>query len=102
VTGKQGKYQRGPETDHSAGVRRASSRVFRGDSRNEFQGIMEEPATTQTEEETTSSLRAGGVGALTILGNFARTDRKRRIMVIYLAPYEGTARDEGVAGAVGK
>jgi hypothetical protein len=35
MTGKQGKCQRGAETDHSAGGHQASSRVFCQDSENE-------------------------------------------------------------------
>jgi hypothetical protein len=49
------------------------------------------------EETTNSRSRAIDVGALTILGTFAPTDWKSRMMVIYLvklASYEGTTREE--------
>jgi hypothetical protein len=39
---------------------------------------VEEPATAQAKEETTSSLRARYVGALANLKSFACTDWKRR------------------------
>jgi hypothetical protein len=57
---------------------------------------MEEPATAQAKEETTSSLRATDVGASTTLGTFARTNRKKMMMVHLdrLAPYQGRARDK--------
>jgi hypothetical protein len=63
--------------NHRAGDREANSRVFCQDSKNECQNIVEEPATAQTKEETTHSLRARGVGAPTTLGSFAPTNRKR-------------------------
>jgi hypothetical protein len=54
----------------------------------------------QEEEETTNSrLTVMDVGPLIILGTFAPTDRKSRIMVINLdrmAPYEGTTRMRGL------
>jgi hypothetical protein len=46
---------------------------------------MEELAPTRTEEEAISSLIARGVRASTTLGTFARTDRKK-IMVVRLGP----------------
>jgi hypothetical protein len=73
-----------PETDHSTGGHQASSRVFREDSKNECYNILEESATTQMEEETTSSLRARDVGALTTLRTFARIVQQRKMMVIHL------------------
>jgi hypothetical protein len=46
---------------------------------------MEELATTEMKEETTNSrLRKMDVGALTILGTFAPTNKKSRMMVIHL------------------
>jgi hypothetical protein len=57
---------------------------------------MKDPATAQTKEETISSLRAKDVGASTTRGTFARTDR-RKMMLVHLdqlAPYQGAARDD--------
>jgi hypothetical protein len=68
TTGKQRKREGGPETDYSAGGRQASGQVFRRVSRNECQDIVEEPATAQAKEETTSRLRVRDVGASTTLG----------------------------------
>jgi hypothetical protein len=57
---------------------------------------MAEPATAQTKEEITCSLRATDVGASTTLGTFAPTDW-RKMMVVHLdrlPPYQGAAPDE--------
>jgi hypothetical protein len=57
---------------------------------------MEEPATTQTKEGNTSSLRVINTGASTTLGTFSDTDQ-RIMMVVHLSrlvSYHGTARDE--------
>jgi hypothetical protein len=54
MTEKQGKCQRGPETDHRSG----------------------DQAATQTEEEITNRLGARDVGALATLRSFARPVRK--------------------------
>ncbi|PNF22843.1 hypothetical protein B7P43_G01395 [Cryptotermes secundus] len=54
---------------------------------------MEGSAPVKMKEETTNNR----LGALTILGTFAPTDQKIRMMVIHLdplAPNEGTAWDE--------
>jgi hypothetical protein len=55
-------------------------------------------ATSITKEDTFNNrLRATKVGALTILGTFAPSDQKSRMMVInmdQLAPYQRAARDE--------
>jgi hypothetical protein len=63
---------------------------------------VEGSAPSETKEETTNnSLRALNVGALTILGTFARIDRKSRMIVINLnrlAPCEGTAWTAGLKG----
>jgi hypothetical protein len=50
--------------------------VFCQNSKNECHDIMEELASTQMEEETTSSLRTRDVGALATLRSFARTIKK--------------------------
>jgi hypothetical protein len=43
---------------------------------------VEGSASSETKEETTNnSLRALDIGALTILGTFAPTDQKRRMMI---------------------
>jgi hypothetical protein len=58
---------------------------------------VEGSALPKTKEETAHRVRTGDVGALTILGSFVSTKRKRRMMVINLdrlAPCVGTARDE--------
>jgi hypothetical protein len=71
--------------------------IFRQDSENECQDIMEGSAPSETEEITNSRLTAMDVGALTILGTFAPTDQKSWTTVINLdrlVPYEGTTRDE--------
>jgi hypothetical protein len=75
---KQESCYRGRQTGSRAGDHRENSQVFRLDSKNECQGTVEEPATSQTKEETTHSFRARYIGAPTTLGNFALTDRKRR------------------------
>jgi hypothetical protein len=83
--------------NHRAGDREANSRVFCQDSKNECQNIVEEGATAQTKEKTANSLRIGDVGALTILGSFACTERKRQMMAVNLdrlVTYEETTRDE--------
>jgi hypothetical protein len=79
--------------------RRAEDRKanFHQNSKNECQDIVEGSAPTETKEEATNSLRTMCVGALTTLGSFACTERKRIIMLIHLdrlAPYEGTAQHE--------
>jgi hypothetical protein len=57
---------------------------------------VEELVTSKPENETADGVRAMYVGALIILGTFARTDRKRMMAINLdpLAPYEGTARDK--------
>jgi hypothetical protein len=55
-----------------------NSWVFHQDSKNECQDIVEELATTKTEEETASSLRARDVEASATLGSFAHTDQKKK------------------------
>jgi hypothetical protein len=57
---------------------------------------MEEPATAQTEEENTRSLRAIDIGASTTLDIFVRTSW-RKVMGIHLdwfTPYQGTSQDK--------
>jgi hypothetical protein len=57
---------------------------------------MEEPATTQTKEDTTSTLRVIDTRASTTLGTLALTNH-RKMMVVHrgrLVPYQGTAQDE--------
>jgi hypothetical protein len=65
---------------------------------NERQDTVEESALSEKKEETmNNSLRALDVEVLAILGTFAPTDWKSKMMVIYLdqlAPYEATAWDE--------
>jgi hypothetical protein len=65
---------------------------------------MERYAPSKTKEEITNRrLRARDEGALNILGIFALTDRKSRMLVVNLdrlAPYHGAA--QGAAGAVGE
>jgi hypothetical protein len=56
---------------------------------------MEGSAPSETRGETTISLRAIDVGALTTLGTFGHTNW-RNVMLIdldQLAPYQGTTRD---------
>jgi hypothetical protein len=53
-------------------------RVFCQDSKNEYQNIVEEPATTKTKEETAHTLRAKDVGAPATLRSFVRTDWRRK------------------------
>jgi hypothetical protein len=58
---------------------------------------VEESTTAQAKEEATSSLSARDVGASTILGTSARTDWKRRMMVVHLdrlALYQGAFQNE--------
>jgi hypothetical protein len=67
--------------------------------KNEYQDIVEGSAPCETKEKTTynSSLRAMDVEALTVLGIFALTDRKDRMMMTnldQLAPCEGIAQNE--------
>jgi hypothetical protein len=66
------------ETDHSAGGHQASTCVLCEDSKNECYDILEEPATTKMEEETTRSLRARDEGAVTTLGNLPAPFSKER------------------------
>jgi hypothetical protein len=57
---------------------------------------MEEPATAQTKEKPTSTLRAKDEGASTIRGTFSSTNRMK-MMVVHLdrlAPYPGVALDD--------
>jgi hypothetical protein len=62
--------------DPKAGDRKENSWVFRQNSKNEFQDIMEGSAPSETEEYTTNCrLRAMDVGALTTLGTVALTNR---------------------------
>jgi hypothetical protein len=68
---------------------------------------MEESATTQTDEEATSSLRARDVEASSTLGTFARADWKK-MMVVHLDWHlirellRTRGLKEGAAGAVGE
>jgi hypothetical protein len=58
--------------------------------------IVEELATAQAKEETTSSLRAIDVGASTTLGTFVCTKR-RKMTVVHtdqLTPYQEAAQDQ--------
>jgi hypothetical protein len=57
---------------------------------------VEGPAIAQTKEETTSSLKAIDVGVSTTFGTFARTDRRKMVVVHLdrLVSYQGAARDE--------
>jgi hypothetical protein len=61
---------------------------------------MEEPATAQMDEETTSSLRAIDVGASTTLGIFAHTNW-RNIMVVHLDWLRTNGLKDGAEGAAG-
>jgi hypothetical protein len=45
---------------------------------------MEGSVPFETKEKTAHRVRAGDVGALTTLGTFARTDQKRKMIVIRL------------------
>jgi hypothetical protein len=58
--------------------------------------IVEGSAPSKTKEKTAHRVGAGDVGALTTLRTFARTDRKKMMVINLdrLAPYVGTARDE--------
>jgi hypothetical protein len=64
--------------DSRTGVRQASSRIFSEGLKSECQDIVEQPVTSHAKEETAHSLRARDVGEPTNLGNFVRTERKRR------------------------
>jgi hypothetical protein len=75
----------------------AKNRAFSQDSKNEWLDSVEGSTPYETKEETTNdSLRAMDVGALTTLGNFARTDRRKTVVKHpdRLAPYQGTAREK--------
>jgi hypothetical protein len=48
-------------------------------------------------EETSHRVRTGNAGALDTVGSFVPTNRKSRIMVLYLGqfmPYQGATQDE--------
>jgi hypothetical protein len=45
---------------------------------------MEGSVTSETKEDTTSSLKAKNVGTSTTLGTSVRTDQKKRMMVMHL------------------
>jgi hypothetical protein len=90
---KQEDIQQDLRENYRARDREANSQIFHQDLTKECQDVMEGLAHFETKEETTNSR----LGALTILGTFAPTDQKIRMMVIHLdrlAPYEGTAWDE--------
>jgi hypothetical protein len=58
---KNGTCCRGRQSGFRAGGRQARNRVFRQDSKNECQDIVEEPTTAQAKEETAHSWSAGDV-----------------------------------------
>jgi hypothetical protein len=77
----------------------ANGRDFHQPAKNECQGIVEGSAPSETKVETAHRVKTGNTctGAPTTPVSFARTDRKRRVMVIHLvglAPYEGANQDE--------
>jgi hypothetical protein len=77
-----------PWKNHRVGGRQANRRIFHRAAESEWLVIMEESAPTQTEEESISSLRVGAVGAPATLGNFACTDRKKKMAVRQFATRE--------------
>jgi hypothetical protein len=64
--------------NHLAGDCEGNSWIFHLDSENEYQDIMDGPASSELEKETAHRLR---VRALTILRTFSPTDQKSRMMV---------------------
>jgi hypothetical protein len=80
---------------------KANSRDYHYAPKYECQDIVEGSAPSDTKEETANNVRAGDVGTPSLLGSFALTYLKSRIMMMMmmmyldrLALYEGTARDE--------
>jgi hypothetical protein len=67
TSGKQENAQQNFQAAQRAGDREANSQVFCQDSKNECQNIVEEPAITQTKEETAHSLRARDGASATLI-----------------------------------
>jgi hypothetical protein len=82
MSGKQGDIIRDPPTNQKVGVRKANSRDFHQTAESECQDAVEGSASSETREETTdNSLRVLYVGALTILGSFAYTGWKSKMVI---------------------
>lgn len=62
--------------DPKDGSSKAGSWVFNQAVENERESILEEPAPSQTKEETTKSLRASAIGALATFESSAPTDER--------------------------
>jgi hypothetical protein len=74
------------QEDSRAADRKENSWIFRQDSKNECQDIVEGSAPSKTKKETAHGVRAMTVGALTTLGTFARPNRRKMMMMIKPRP----------------
>lgn len=84
ISRKQKGIQPDRQTDFRTGDHEVSSWYFHQVRESERLYVVEGSAPSEIKEEITSSLRAIDVAASTILGTFAHTDQKRRMMVLRL------------------